>query len=94
MERNTENRCNSCQQFYKISTVAERWDMSQKTIRRMVAAGLIRTKRIHGRIRISSTEVAKAIKEWDVNYRCGQAKNLIFIYWKDNIKWKRKIVLA
>ncbi len=63
MERNTENRCAFCQQFYKISTVAQRWDLSQRTIRRMVAAGLIRTKRIHGRIRISSTEIAKAIKE-------------------------------
>ena len=63
MEKNTENHCDSCQQFYKISSVAKRWDMSQRTIRRMVAAGLIRTKRIHGRIRISSTEVAKAVKE-------------------------------
>ena len=63
MERNTKHHCNACQQFYKISTVAERWDMSQKTVRRMVAAGLIRTKRVHGRIRISATEVAKAIKE-------------------------------
>ena len=61
--KNTKNHCDSCQQFYKISTVAQRWDMSQRTIRRMVAAGLIRTRRIHGRIRISSTEIAKAIKE-------------------------------
>jgi len=62
MEKNTENHCNSCQKFYKISAVADKWDMSQKTIRRMISSGLIRTKRIHGRIRISSTEVAKAIR--------------------------------
>ena len=61
--KNTENHCDSCQQYYKISTVSQRWDMSQKTVRRMIASGLIRTRRIHGRIRIEATEIAKAIKE-------------------------------
>ena len=58
--KNTEKRCDYCQQFYKISTLAERWDMSQKTVRRMIAHGLLQTRRIHGRIRIPQSEVIKA----------------------------------
>ena len=55
--------CESCQRFYKISTVAERWDMSQKTVRRMIAAGKLKVKRINGCIRVSHSEIRRAVDD-------------------------------
>jgi excisionase family DNA binding protein len=55
--------CEVCQQYYSIRHVAERFDLSQKTIRRMIAAGKIKAKRINGAVRIAHSELMKAVRE-------------------------------
>ncbi|MFX1538553.1 MAG: helix-turn-helix domain-containing protein [Promethearchaeota archaeon] len=55
--------CEACQRFYSISTIAERWDLSQKTIRRMINGGQIKAKRIRGSVRIPHSELLKVIED-------------------------------
>ena len=53
--------CMTCQRYYKISTLAEIFDMSAKTIRRRIADGKIKIVRIHGQIRIPHGEIVRSI---------------------------------
>jgi len=62
-EKTFESSCHciSCQKYYKISTLAEMFDMSIKTIRRRIADGKIQIVRIQGQIRIPHSEVIKSV---------------------------------
>ena len=55
--------CDACQQFYSLSTLAAMWDMSTKTIRRMIQNGRLKPKRINGSVRIPHSEIVKCIDE-------------------------------
>jgi excisionase family DNA binding protein len=61
MKKQTNNYClcEACQRYYSISSIADKWDVSQKTIRRMINSGKIQAKRIGGSIRIPHSELAK-----------------------------------
>ena len=54
----------ACQQYFSIATLAERFELSEKTIRRMITEGRLKAKRICGSIRIPHTELAKIIQEY------------------------------
>jgi excisionase family DNA binding protein len=43
--------------LYSINTVAERLDVSQDTVRRLIARGLIRSIRIGASVRVSAEEL-------------------------------------
>lgn len=68
LHRNSEpqpaGECRSCQQFYRIRAVCAMLDVSEKTIRRMIANGQLKAKRIGGSIRIPHEELAKIIREY------------------------------
>ena len=55
--------CEVCQQFYSISTLAAMWDMSSRTIKRMIQSGKLKAKRINGSVRIAHSELLRAIDE-------------------------------
>ena len=50
------------QQHYKIKSVAELYDISEKTVRRWIRAGKLKANRIGGSIRIPRHEIEKFIK--------------------------------
>jgi excisionase family DNA binding protein len=52
------------QQYFSVATVAKRFEISEKTVRRMIAESRIKAKRIRGSIRISHEELEKLIREY------------------------------
>jgi len=65
MKKGTEKSCSceACQKYYSITHLALQWDMSPKTIRRMVNAGKMKAKRIGGSVRIPHSELLKVIDD-------------------------------
>ena len=66
MREKTQNNhifCEACQRYYSIASLADLWDLSQKTIRRMIDSGQLRAKRIRGSVRIPHSEVVKVIND-------------------------------
>jgi len=65
MKKATKNPCfcDACQRYYSISTLAERWDFSRKTIIRMISSGKLNVKRIGGSVRIPHSELLKVIED-------------------------------
>ncbi len=55
--------CEICQQYYSIKSLALMWDMSQRTVKRMIERDELRAKRIGGSWRIPHSEVAKVIND-------------------------------
>ena len=55
--------CEACQQYYSVSTLAAMWDMSVKSVRRLIQNGTIKAKRIGGSARIAHSEIIKAIND-------------------------------
>jgi hypothetical protein len=53
--------CEICQQYYSVRRLAEMWDLSQKTIKRMIQNDKLKAKRINGSVRIPHSEIVKAI---------------------------------
>ena len=56
--------CKACQKYFSIATLAERFELSEKTIRRMITEGRLKAKRIRGSIRIPHTELAKIVRDY------------------------------
>jgi len=56
--------CVACQKYFSIASLAEQFELSQKTIRRMIIEGQIKAKRIRGSVRIPHSELLKLIKEY------------------------------
>lgn len=56
--------CRVCQQYFSIATLASRFEVSEKTIRRMITEGRIKAFRIGGTIRIPHAELAKIIQDY------------------------------
>ena len=65
MKRQTQNPClcDACQRYYSIATLAERWDISEKSIRRWIQIGKLKSKRIGGSVRIAHSEVVKVVSD-------------------------------
>jgi excisionase family DNA binding protein len=63
MKKRTDNQClcDACQSYYSIATLAIKWDVSPKTVRRWIANGKLHPKRIGGSVRIPHSEVVKII---------------------------------
>lgn len=57
-------RCPCGQQYFRLSKVARMLDLSEKTLRRMIANRQLKAKRIGGSIRIPHEELSKIIKEY------------------------------
>lgn len=57
-------QCPTCQQYFRLSKVAHMLDLSEKTLRRMIANRQLKAKRIGGSIRIPHEELSKIIKEY------------------------------
>ena len=55
--------CEACQNHYSITTLAKRWDVSPKTIRRWIKDGKLHSKRIGGSVRIPHSEAVKIVSE-------------------------------
>lgn len=56
--------CKACQKYHSISAVAEHFELSEKTIRRMITEGQLKAKRIGGSIRIPHAELVKIIRDY------------------------------
>lgn len=56
--------CKACQKYFSIASLAVQFDLSQKTIRRMITEGRLKAKRIGGSIRISHEELSKIIRDY------------------------------
>ena len=54
----------SCRKYYKISKMAEMLDVSEKTLRRMIADRRIKAVRIGGSVRIPHSELHKMIQDY------------------------------
>ena len=65
MKNRTENHCScdACQKYYSIKRLALQWDLSPKTIRRMINSGKMRAKRIGGSVRVPHSELLKVIDD-------------------------------
>ena len=61
-EHKTE--CPHCQKYYRLKALAQTFDLSEKTLRRMITEGRLKAKRIRGSIRISHAELNKIIQEY------------------------------
>ena len=61
---NPNSECKTCQKYFRIAAVVERFDLSEKTIRRMITEGRLKAKRIGGSIRIPHAELSKIIREY------------------------------
>lgn len=59
-----ERRCPCGQQYFRLSKVAHMLDLSEKTLRRMIANRQLKAKRIGGSIRIPHEELSKIIKDY------------------------------
>lgn len=56
--------CKACQKYFSIASLAEQFELSQKTIRRMITEGRLKARRIGGSVRIPHEELSKIIKEY------------------------------
>ena len=56
--------CLHCQKYYRLKALAETFDISEKTLRRMITNRMIKAKRIGGSIRIPHSELSKIIREY------------------------------
>lgn len=56
--------CAHCQKYYRLKTLAATFDISEKTLRRMITEGRLKAKRIGGSIRIPHAELIKIIQEY------------------------------
>jgi len=56
--------CWTCQQFYSVASLAQMLDLDQKTLRRMITNGKIKSKRIGGSVRIPHAELQKLIRDY------------------------------
>ena len=56
--------CPHCQKYYRLTTLAATFDISEKTLRRMITNRIIKAKRIGGSIRIPHSELNKIIQEY------------------------------
>ena len=61
-EHKTE--CPHCQKYYRLKALAQTFDLSEKTLRRMITNRMIKAKRIGGSIRIPHSELNKIIQEY------------------------------
>ncbi|MEK7727561.1 MAG: helix-turn-helix domain-containing protein [candidate division KSB1 bacterium] len=59
-----EPRCPCGQQYYRLAKVARLFDLSEKTLRRMITNHQIKAKRIGGSIRIPHEELAKIVRDY------------------------------
>ena len=59
-----QKECSHCQKYYGLKTLAETFDISEKTLRRMITEGRLKAKRIRGSIRIPHAELPKIIQEY------------------------------
>ena len=60
----SQEDCPHCQKYYRLKTLAETFDISEKTLRRMITNRQIKAKRIGGGIRIPHSELSKLVKEY------------------------------
>jgi len=56
--------CKACQKYYSIATLAERFELSPKTLRRMITDGRLKARRIGGSIRVPHSELAKIVRDY------------------------------
>ena len=56
--------CAACQQFYSIASLARMFELSPKTIRRMIIDGQLKAKRVRASIRIPHSEMVKALQDY------------------------------
>ena len=65
MKKRTDNPCScvACQKYYSIKHLAAQWDLSPKTIRRMINSGKMKAKRIGGSVRVPHSELLKVIDD-------------------------------
>ncbi len=56
--------CDLCQKYYRIPVLAGMFDVSEKTIRRMITDRRIRANRIAGCIRIPHSELSKIVQDY------------------------------
>jgi len=56
--------CTFCQHYYSVATLAERFELSEKTIRRMITEGKLKAKKIRGSVRIPHDELAKLLQDY------------------------------
>lgn len=56
--------CPHCQKYYRLKTLAATFDISEKTLRRMITEGKLKAKRIGGSIRIAHSELNKIIQDY------------------------------
>lgn len=59
-----EPGCRACQKYYRLSAVAEMFDLSEKTVRRLITERRIKAKRIGGSIRIPHSELVKMVEDY------------------------------
>ena len=59
-----EAHCPCGQQYYRLAKVAELFDVSEKTLRRMIVNRQLKAKRIGGSIRIPHEELMKVVREY------------------------------
>ena len=59
-----ERACPCGQQYYRLAKVAELFDVSEKTLRRMITNRQLKATRIGGSIRIPHEELAKIVREY------------------------------
>ena len=59
-----EAQCPCGQQYYRLAKVAELFDVSEKTLRRMITNRQLKAKRIGSSIRIPHDELAKIVREY------------------------------
>ena len=59
-----EAQCPCGQQYYRLAKVALMFDVSEKTLRRMITNCQLKAKRIGGSIRIPHDELAKIVREY------------------------------
>ena len=54
----------ACRKYYKLSTLSDMFEISEKTLRRMIADRRIRAVRIGGSVRIPHAELGKIVQEY------------------------------
>ena len=64
LPKSTDTLCPCGQQYYRLAKVAELFDVSEKTLRRMITNRQLKAKRIGGSIRIPHDELAKVVREY------------------------------
>lgn len=59
-----DKHCPCGQQYYRLAKVALLFDVSEKTLRRMITNRQLKAKRIGGSIRIPHDELTKIVRDY------------------------------